>query len=228
LDPLRRRQFDAASLFMFFAGLSWIMTSTTTRFFAPALMIGLSTLVALLALIPQPTLALSFVLLSAFGTMATTGFISLHNQVFSSTKVALGHESGSDFARRTLDHYEAAMYVRNNLPMDARLLFIGESRPFYFDRTALSPYPFHEHPLTRWVEEANSPEELMHRIRREGFTHVILNTREFTRLHNGYHVLEFRGPAASEQDHLLKQLPGMMRTLFSKNTVHVFEIPVSP
>jgi hypothetical protein len=204
------------------------MTSTTTRFFAPALMTGLSTLVALLALVPQPTLALSLVLLSALGTVSTTRFVSLHDQVFSSTKVALGHESGSEFARRTLDHYEAAMYVRNNLPSDARLLFIGESRPFYFDRSSLSPYPFHEHPLTRWVQEANSPEQLIHRIRREGFTHVVLNVREFTRLHKSYHVLEFTGPTALEQDHILKQLPGRMRTLFSKNTVHVFEIPVSP
>ena len=228
LDLVRRRQCYAACLFIFITGLCWIMTSTTTRFFAPALMIGLSTLVALLALVPQPALALSLILLSAAGALGTTRFISLHDQVFSSTRVALGQESGSDFTRRTLDQYEAAMYVRHNLAPDTHLLFIGESRPFYFDRTSLAPYPFHEHPLTRWVEEASSPEQLIHKIRSEGFTHVVLNTREFRRLHNGYHVLEFTGPHALEQDHVLKELPGKMTTLFSKNNVYVFALPASP
>jgi hypothetical protein len=227
LDPVRRNQCYAASLFMFFAGLSWIMTSTTTRFFAPALMVGLSTLVALLTLVPKPALALSLILLSVFGTLGTTRFLSLHDQVFSSARVAMGQESASEFTRRTLDQYEAAMYVRSTLPSDVHLLFIGESRPFYFDRPSLSPYPFHEHPLTRWVEEVNSPEQLLQRIRSEGFTHVVLNTREFRRLHTGYHVLDFTGPEASRHDHILKQLPGTMTTLFSKNNVYVFEIPLS-
>jgi len=228
LDQARRRQCDAAGIFICLAGLGWVMTSTTARFFAPALMIGLSTLVALLTLVPRPVFALSLILVFAAGTLGTTRFLSLHDQVFSSRNVALGQESAGEFACRTLDHYEAAMYVRSHLPSDARLLFIGESRPFYFDRTSLSPYPFHQHPLARWVEEANSPEQLLHKLRSEGFTHVVLNRREFRRLHKDYHVLEFTGPNALAQDHMLKQMPGMMTTLFSKNNVYVFEIPPSP
>ena len=226
LDHVKRRQCYAAGLFIFLTGLGWIMTSTTTRFFAPALMIGLSTLVALLTLVPKPALALSLVTLSALGTLGTTGFLSLHSQVFSSEKVALGQESDIEFTKRTLDHYEAAMYVRKQLTTEANLLFIGESRPFYLDRASLSPYPFHEHPLTRWVQEANAPEQLLQKIRSEGFTHVVLNTREFKRLHDSYHVLNFTGPEALLRDQTLKQLPRTMTMLFSKNSVYVFEIPV--
>ncbi|HKE62185.1 MAG TPA: hypothetical protein VKB33_06915, partial [Nitrospira sp.] len=219
LDQGKRRQYHAASLFILLTGLSWIMTSTTTRFFAPALMVGLSTLVALLTWIPKPALALSLILLSAFGMLGTSRFLSLHTQVFSSEQVALGQESAGEFARRTLDQYEAAMYVGSNLPSDANLLFIGESRPFYFDRASLSPYPFHEHPLARWVEEVDSPEQLLSKIRSEGFTHVVLNTREFRRLHDGYHMFNFSGPDALRRDQILKQLPKTMTTLFSKNSV---------
>jgi hypothetical protein len=225
LDQGKRRQCHAASLFIILTGLSWIMTSTTTRFFAPALMVGLSALVGLLTWIPKPALALSLVLLSAFGMLGTSRFLSLHTQAFSSEKVALGQESAGEFARRTLDQYEAAMYVGSNLPSDANLLFIGESRPFYFDRASLSPYPFHEHPLARWVEEVDSPEQLLSKIRSEGFTHVVLNTREFRRLHDGYHMFNFSGPDALRRDQILKQLPKTMTTLFSKNSVYVFEIP---
>ena len=225
LDEGQRRRCYAASLFIFLTGFSWIMTSTTTRFFAPALMIGLSTLVALLALAPRPVFIFSLVLLSAFGTLGTTRFLSLHTQVFSSAQVALGQESGIEFARRTVDHYEAAAYVKTTLPRNANLLFIGESRPFYFDRASLSPYPFHEHPLSNWIQETHSPEQLLQKIRSEGFTHVVLNTREFKRLREGYHMFDFSESGDLQHDHILKQLPGTMTKLFSKNQVYVFEIP---
>ena len=225
-DHVKRRQCYAAGLFMFCAGLFWIMTSTTTRFFAPALMVGLSTLVAVLTWMPKPALAVSLAVLSACGALGTIRFLSLHDQVFSATNVSLGRESADEFTRRTLDQYEAAMYVRANLPADARLLFIGETRPFYFDRASLSPYPFHQHPLTPWVGEADSPGQLLQKIRSEGFTHVVLNTKEFRRLHDDYRVLYFMGPDASRRDQILKQLPATMRTLFSKNNVYVFEIPL--
>jgi hypothetical protein len=141
--------------------------------------------------------------------------------------VALERESPAEFASRTLDQYEAAMYVRNHLGPESHLLFIGESRPYYFDRPALFPYPFHEHPLTRWVEEADSSEQLIHTLRNQGFTHVVLNTKEFRRLHDGYHVLDFTGPQAARHDKILKELPRTMTTLFAKNNVYVFEIPLS-
>jgi hypothetical protein len=223
---LRRRQCDAAGLFIGFVTLCWILTSTTTRFFAPALMVGLSTLVIMLTWVPRRALMWCLILISACGLWGATRFLSLHDRVFSSMNVALERESPGDFASRTLDQYEAAMYVRDHVAPKAHLLFIGESRPYYFDRPAFFPYPFHEHPLTRWVEEADSSEQLLNTLRRQGFTHVVLNTKEFRRLHDGYHVLDFTGPDAERHNQILKQLPRTMTMLFAKNNVYVFEIPV--
>ena len=228
VKPDTRKQCYAAGLFVLLTALSWIATSTTTRFFAPALMIGLMTLVALLTKAPKVVLILSSVILMALGAWGSSRFLSMHSLVFSSEKVALGQEPPAQFAARTLDHYEAAKYVQTHLPPDANLLFIGESRPFHFNRPSLAPYPFHEHPLTRWLQEEASPEQLRNRLRHEGFTHVVLNTHEFTRLHDTYHVLAFTGPEASLYDQRLKDLPGTLTTLFSKHRVFVFEIPHSP
>ena len=63
---------------------------------------------------------------------------------------------------------------------------------------------------------------------REGFTHVILNTREFKRLRDQYQILAFSGPDASLFDQRLKQLPQAMTMRFAKRNVYVFEIPSSP
>jgi hypothetical protein len=170
---------------------------------------------------------IAIVILPTLGFWGTSRFISVHSQVFSSEKVALGQEPRAEYAARTLDQYEAATFVREHLPSNAKLLFVGESRSFYFDRSSLAPYPFQDHPLTHWVEEASSPEQLRERLRTEGFTHVILNTREFRRLHDHYQVLAFTGLKASFHAQLLKQFPQTMTTLFSKHNVYVFEIPTS-
>lgn len=224
-----RRRCYAAAVFVFIAGSSWVMTSTTTRFFAPALMTSLSILAALLLKLSARASLITFLAaLSALGIAGTTRFLSTHTQVFASEKVAIGQESGTAFASRTLDHYEAAQYVNEHLPLDANLLFIGESRPFHFNRKAMAPYPFHQHPIAGWVQEAESPEQLRDKIRHEGFTHVILNTREFKRLKSQYGVLSFSGPNGSLYDQRLGQLPKTMVTLFSRNGVYVFGVPAPP
>jgi hypothetical protein len=228
LDQIRRRQCYTAGLFALLTSIFWIMTSTTTRFLAPALMLGLSLLAALLIKTPKAIFVITLVILTGLGVWGTSRFVSMHSQVFSSEKVALGQESGAEFAARTIDHYEAAMFTREHLPLDAKLLFIGESLPFYFDRTSIAPYPIHEHPLAQWIRESASPEQLQDKLRNEGFTHVILNTREFKRLHDHYQVLAFSGPDAPLYDQRLKQLPRALTTRFAKHNVYVFEIPSSP
>ncbi len=225
IDPIRRRQCYAAGLFAIVTIASWIMTSTTTRFLAPTLMLGLSIVGGLILKAPKPVFPVGILIVTTLGLWGTSRFVETHSQVFSSKNVALGQESGPDFAARTIDHFEAAIYVRDHIPSDAKLLFIGESRPYYFNRPSLSPYPYYEHPLTRWVSEATSPEQLRAKIRDEGFTYVILNTREFSRLRDQYQLLTFTGPDASQQDQRLKQLPQTMNRLFSKHNVYVFEIP---
>jgi len=227
-DQARRRQCYAAGLFVFLTATIWVLTSTTTRFYAPALMLGLSLLAVLLTKTPKAIFAITIVILTALGTWGTFRFVSMHSLVFSSERVALGQEAGTEYANRTVDHYAVATFVKEHLPPDAKLLFIGESRPFYFDRTSLAPYPFHEHPLAVWIREAASFDQLGDRLRGERFTHVILNTREFKRLHDKYQVLAFSGPNAPLHDQYLKQLPRTMTMLFSKNNVHVFEISSSP
>ena len=228
LDPAARRRCYAAGVFIVVAWSTWLLTSTTTRFLAPALMIGLCTFAVLLLKLPNRVLLSVLLALSAFGAAGTASFLTTHIQVFASDKVAIGQESGSAFAARTLDHYEAAQFVQQHLPSDANLLFIGESRPFYFDRSALAPYPFHQHPLFEWVQSASSSEALLDRIRQEGFTHVVLNTREFKRLHDTYGILAFSGPDGPHDDQRLRQLPKFMNTLFSKNSVYILEVPKRP
>jgi hypothetical protein len=137
----------------------------------------------------------------------------------------LGREEADVYLARQVDHYAAARFVRERLSQDARLLFIGETRPYYFFREAVAPYPYDAHPLHRWVQESQSVEALTERLVREGITHVVLNVREFKRHHDTRGVLAFSGEGAEADDKRLKELPRALRLLFAANGVYVLEVP---
>ncbi len=220
-----RRLADAAAVFVLVAGASWIITSPTTRFFAPAFVIGLTGLCGVLLQLGRVRLAVVVVLMVACGIWGGHRFLDQHAAAFSSTDVALGREEADAYLARQLDHYAAARFVRERLPQDARLLFIGETRPYYFFREAVAPYPFDAHPLHRWVQESPSVDALTARLAREGITHVVLNVREFTRHHDQRGLLVFSGERADADGKRLKDLPRTLRLLFSANGVYVFEVP---
>jgi hypothetical protein len=227
-DGRHRRLSYAAASFMIIAGVSWIATSTTTRFFAPALVLSLAVVVVLMTHLPATVHAIGALGLGLLGLWGISGFLVQHTQAFGSAHIALGRESPAAYLSRSLEHYDAAHYVGEHVAPAGRILFIGEARPFHFERESLAPYPFHSHPLAQWVREAASAEELKERIRMEGFTHVVLNTKEFKRLHDQYGMLAFKGPDATEQDRRLKELPRILTPLFAKNNVFVLQIATTP
>lgn len=221
----RRRLSAAGALFVLVTGACWVAVSPTTRFFAPALVLGLAVLAGLALRVGPKSQALAIIVLLPLGVWGTMRFIDQHGSAFSSYEVALGREEADQYLARRLDHAQAARFTREALPAEARLLFIGETRPYYFEREAMAPTAYDRHPLHRWVQEAASPEALAQRLADEGFTHVVLNVREFKRLHDAYGVLAFSGDGAEQHERRLKALPRMLRQLFVSNGVYVFEVP---
>jgi len=223
--PETRRRMDAAAVFMLIAGVCWLLTTPTTRYFAPALVIGLTGLAGACFYLRPTGRIIGVLVLGAGALWGMQGFMAQHAFVFSSFQVALGRETGEAFLTRQLDHFKAARFVRDTLPKDARLLFVGETRPYYFAREAVAPSAYDSHPLYRWVQESSSPDGLTARLAAEGITHVVLNIREFHRLHEKYGLLTFSGERAEENDRRLKSLPQALSLLFKDNGVYVFEVP---
>lgn len=224
-DRKTRKLSDAATAFVLLSGTAWAITSTTTRFLAPALLLGTVVFINMALSVRQAGVAVVLACLTLLGVRGTARFLDDHDRVFSSAAVALGREDPQAYASRLVDHYEAAAFVRRHTPPDAKLLMIGEARPFYFKREAIAPSPFDRHPLQTWVQDSSSPQDLAARLARERITHVVLNIPEFRRLHDKYGVLAFTGAHAEEWDRRLKALPGVLRRLFDKHGVFVFEVP---
>jgi hypothetical protein len=220
-----RRLADMGAVFVLVAASGWLSTSLVTRFFAPAFIVSLVGVAALTLHLRRARLALALSLGLAAGLWGTLRFVNEHSLVFSSRDVALGREAPDAYLARQVDHFAAARFVRGTLPAEARLLFIGETRPYYFARQAVAPTAYDTHPLAGWVRDAPSSDALAHRLAAEGISHVVLNVREFKRLRVSYGLLAFADLGDEASERRLKELPAKLKLLFAENGVYVFEVP---
>ena len=83
--------------------------------------------------------------------------------------------------------YAAIDWENKNLPPDAKVLFIGESRPFYMERDFVSySVEVNAQPLMVYLRKANSPDDFYAMLRGENFTHLLINYREAVRNNGPY------------------------------------------
>lgn len=225
LSPSLRRHGDAAAIFLLVAGTGWILNASVTRYFAPAFLLSLVCLAALFLRVGKTLQVVAVLSMLAAGVWGGSKFIEEHVRDFHSGEIALGREKPDDYLPRILEHHQAARFVREKLPSNARLLFIGETRPYYFARDAVAPTVYDQHPLKRWVEESITPQALAGRLAAEGFTHVVLNVSEFDRLRKQYNLLVFTGVDAEANERSLQQLPTLLKEVFAYDGVYVLEVP---
>jgi 4-amino-4-deoxy-L-arabinose transferase-like glycosyltransferase len=100
---------------------------------------------------------------------------------------ALGQFTRDEFiARMGKGVLEPIVWMNENLPSDAKVLYVGESRVYYAKQPVVWSTAFDQHPLTAMSNEAKTTEELLAALRAKGVTHVYMNFAEWDRLRRGY------------------------------------------
>ncbi len=89
--------------------------------------------------------------------------------------VALGRESSQAFLERSFPTARLFACARARLPQEARVLFLGEMRHYGLGRPRAAPTGFNTHPLVEALSGAVSPAEAARALRRQGFTHLLLD-----------------------------------------------------
>lgn len=84
---------------------------------------------------------------------------------------------------------EPIIWMNENLPRNARVLYLGEARAYYAKQEVLWSTAFDQHPLTTMSRGANTAKELLARLRSRGVTHLYLNLSELGRLQKGYRYM---------------------------------------
>ncbi|MEK7721950.1 MAG: glycosyltransferase family 39 protein [Elusimicrobiota bacterium] len=88
--------------------------------------------------------------------------------------------------------YAAISWINKNLPQDAKVFFIGESRPFRMERDFIS-YSIENNvqPLMVYLRRAGTPEDFYAALRAENFTHLLINYREALRNNASYREFDW-------------------------------------
>ena len=84
---------------------------------------------------------------------------------------------------------EPIMWMNQNLPNDAKVLYLGEARAYYAKQSVLWSTAFDQHPLTAMSQKARTADELLAALRAQGITYVYVNYGELDRLQRGYDYL---------------------------------------
>ncbi|MGD1020421.1 MAG: glycosyltransferase family 39 protein [Verrucomicrobiia bacterium] len=100
---------------------------------------------------------------------------------------ALGQFSRDEFvARAGKGVLEPIIWMNENLPVSAKVLYVGEARAYYAKQTVVYSTAFDQNSLTAMSRVAKTPEELLAALRAQGITHVYVNSSELNRLEHGY------------------------------------------
>lgn len=81
---------------------------------------------------------------------------------------------------------EPIIWMNENLPVDAKVLYVGEARAYYAKQPVVWSTAFDQPPLTALSRAAKTPMELLAALRAKGITHVYMNFAELKRLQHGY------------------------------------------
>jgi len=103
------------------------------------------------------------------------------------TQYALGQFTRDEFTAQVgKGVLEPIIWMNENLPANAKVLYVGEARAYDATQSVVYSTAFDQNPLTAMSHEAKSPEELVAALRGQGVSHVYVNYSELSRLQHGY------------------------------------------
>lgn len=97
-------------------------------------------------------------------------------------RVVLGGEPRREYLGRKLNYYRGAQAMKDILPPGAHVLYVGETRGYYFDGQHTVPTVHDEHPLVAAVNDATDAADAARRLISAGYTHLFYSRAEAQRL----------------------------------------------
>lgn len=195
----------------------WFFTSWFSRFLLPAAPLMSLLTGFLLSCWAEKTgrwggaisavLAAALVSTQIASAVAPAEYTQLGNAWKASFRLVHHPEYAGPLASRFVASYPAARFVNERFPESARILFVGETLPFYFRRDIVAPSAFDEHPLQRIVRPDRPEADIARDLAAQGFTHILLNGPEWERIGRSYYKNIWRKEDRMAVDRFLAGLP---------------------
>lgn len=115
-------------------------------------------------------------------------FIKAEIMIFDPIPYLAGLETREQYLSRTIPAYPTINYINRNLPAEAVILFIGETRSFYCKRRCICPSAHDTNPISLILKEAGTSFQVAQMLAQQGVTHILFNQKETARLGRDFPV----------------------------------------
>jgi len=198
-----------SSLAILLLYLLWSRAVLVVRYFYPGLALG-SVLAGGLLMPKDRNRYLSALVLIGLVAMSFIGIRRLagfHEMYYGGTfSYVSGNVSAGGFLAKHAPHTLAAKWIRENTtPSGTKLLFVGETRGYYFRRNYEPVGAYDRHPLKGWIGISPDAVSLKNLLKSKGFTHLIYNPSEMERLNKSYKHCTFTGEEKEVFEGLLEK-----------------------
>jgi hypothetical protein len=207
--------------------LVWLTQHTATRYLYPIMPVAAASAAWMLGRLGRHNRALrsvvaGVVLLAALanGVRVASKAYGFYGRSGKLLRYFARQVSAEQYLAGSLDYYPMARWVREHLATDARLLFLGETRPLYYGRRVIYSSAYDRHVVQHWLEEASGYDQFEARVTAAGVTHLLIHRPELARLRQRYGYLALSEP----QDKLLRELLSHCRVLHSDHGILVCEL----
>ncbi len=161
------------------------------------------------------------VLASAILFLAT--YVDLSARFYDGGGIWMGKETSQAYLNRKLQNsYEPLVdWTNQNLPKDARLLLVGDSRSVYYDRVHYANSAFDDQFFALAARQERNAAGILKRLHKMGITHLVINGHEGLRVSVDYHQYEL----TSLEWHRLNEFVRLgLKPLYWRNFQAVYEV----
>lgn len=118
----------------------------------------------------------------------------LQEYLYRSYPLLTGKLSAEEYTMETFPTYKAYAYANENLPIDTKILVVGEAAGYYLKRPYRISSGYDYSILRKYLDAASHQGDFNAALKQDGIGYIIFNRFEFRRLQKGYRRL-------SEADH---------------------------
>jgi hypothetical protein len=133
-----------------------------------------------------------------------------------------GRITAGEYLNAMLPYHATALWMNAELPSDARVLFLGETRLLYVEREVAFSSAYDRTGLVDRIREKPSAGALLESLAREGIGYILINAAEVRRLNAAYRYMEMTPAETAVLNNLLQQSVRVV----SDGNVHLFRLPV--
>jgi hypothetical protein len=106
----------------------------------------------------------------------------LSELTFKRISCTFGRSDTRELLEKYVSYWPVLDVVNEELPADAKLLLVGESRSLHLERDVVLEDPFRTPYLVELARDAASPGEMSRSLQADGITHVLYNEHEADRI----------------------------------------------